>query len=286
MDILKINSPAKINLTLDVLWKNKNSRFHEIKTIFQQIDLCDEISLEESDKFILTCCNPKIPLGERNTVSKAVELIKKKFSIKKEIKIDIKKNIPPRFGLGGGSSNAAAVIKALNEMWKLSLNKVEMAELGGQIGMDVPFFIYGGTAFGTHFGEKIQVLPSLKPLFLILINQNIEIDTAWAYKELPLGSKMGKNLMLTNQLLDNLKRGQNFSIFPYLHNDFEVLINQHFPVIRRIKEKLHNKGVNHVSITGASTTLVCYFENEKNRNEVFEEIKGDFKWVRATAANC
>lgn len=279
--LLRINSPAKVNLTLDVLGKDENFGFHEIKTIFQQIDLCDEISLEENDQFILTCDNPKIPLGKRNTVFKAVKLIKEKFNIKKEIKIDIKKNIPPGFGLGGGSSNAAAVIKALNKLWGLGLNKEQMADLGSQIGMDVPFFIYGGIALGTHFGEKIQVLPSLKPFFLILINQNIEVDTAWAYKELDLGFETGKNLMLTNQLLDNLKKGQNFLVFPYLHNDFGVLINQHFSMIRRIKEKLQNKSVNHVSITGASTTLVCFFKNKEKRDEIFKKIKGDFAWVRA-----
>ncbi|PIU83199.1 MAG: 4-(cytidine 5'-diphospho)-2-C-methyl-D-erythritol kinase, partial [Elusimicrobia bacterium CG06_land_8_20_14_3_00_38_11] len=141
---IKLKANAKINLFLDILNKRKDG-YHNIRTIFQEISLTDEIYVREIKNGIkIFCAHPKVPTNKTNLVYKAADLLKKHSGIKKGILIKIKKNIPVGGGLGGGSSDAAAVLKGLNKLWNLKLTKNQLAGIGKKIGADVPFFIYGG----------------------------------------------------------------------------------------------------------------------------------------------
>ncbi|MFA7685185.1 MAG: 4-(cytidine 5'-diphospho)-2-C-methyl-D-erythritol kinase, partial [Candidatus Gracilibacteria bacterium] len=153
--------------------------------------------------------------------------------IKKFVKIKIKKNIPFASGLGGGSSDAAAILKGLNKLWKLKLSKSSLADLGAKLGMDVPFFIYGGTALGEHYGEKITKLPTIKNIkFKIYPGKTplISQKTQTAYQKLSL-KKCGQNLFKTKLLIQGIKTKNKKLIIENLHNDFEtvtkVSINHH-----------------------------------------------------------
>ena len=208
---MKIKSPAKINLALDILGRDP-SDYHFIQTIFHEIDLHDVIEIKKIPKGIeIECTNQDIPTDETNTVHKAVKLLGLDG-----FRIHITKNIPPKSGLGGGSSNAAAVLKALAP----DLGKEELAKLAAKIGMDTPFFIYGGTALGTHFGEKITPLPEIKDLNIELEFRSNGISTKETYSKIDL-AQCGKNTQKTEEMLAAIRAGDPRKIIKNIHNDFQ-----------------------------------------------------------------
>ncbi|QSX07514.1 4-(cytidine 5'-diphospho)-2-C-methyl-D-erythritol kinase [Alkalibacter rhizosphaerae] len=139
-----IRTPAKINLTLDILGKREDG-YHDLSMIMQTVDLCDVLTLEEGEGGIqVGCTDPRIPCDPSNLVYKAARVIMEKAGIRKGIRIHIEKNIPLEAGLAGGSANAAGVLKALNAMWELGMSRETLMDLGNTIGADVPFCLLGG----------------------------------------------------------------------------------------------------------------------------------------------
>jgi len=232
---MKIKAFAKINLCLDALGKD-SSGYHKIQTVFQEVDnLFDEIeimSVKEKDifePFITPKVNAVVlPQKSDDMVFKALDLMKKTFKIKKFVKIKIKKNIPFASGLGGGSSDAAAVLKGLNKLWDLKLSKERLAFLGAKLGMDVPFFIYGGTAIGKHYGEKITQLPKLKKIIFEIHSQKTTPQsqkTEKAYASLNL-KNCAKNIHKTKLLIKGIKTKNTKLILENVHNDFETILKK------------------------------------------------------------
>lgn len=218
-------SHAKINLTLDVLGKDRKTGYHRINTILHEIEsLFDELTFETlkvSQGIILECNNPKVPLNAANTIVRAAALLHKKYEVPHGIKITLKKNIPLGSGLGGGASNAATALKALNHLWKLNVSREILFHHAKQIGMDVPFFILGGAALGMHYGEHLMPLPPLKTLDLKIINTGIHISTQDAYSQLDL-TQCGKRHKDTLHLIKIMKGECDGAIPSFLHNDFEI----------------------------------------------------------------
>lgn len=231
---MKIFAPTKINLALDILGKT-SSGFHKIQTIYHQIDsLTDEIKITRSCRdIILMDFNGKAVhsigknISTKNLISQALSLIKKTYKINKFIQIKIKKNIPFSSGLGGVSSDAAAILKGLNKFWGLNLSQKELLGLAEKLGMDVPFFIVGGTALGAHFGEKIKPLKKITGIKFKInpIASNIQEKTKKSYSSLNL-SLCGKEKNKTKCLINAIKKGDKQAIIANIHNDFETL----FPV--------------------------------------------------------
>ena len=178
---MKIKSYAKLNLTLEILGKN-SSNMHEISGIFQNINLYDEIEISESHLDSVRMINYDIS-QENNLVFKTLKLIKNEFSIKNSFKVNIYKNIPVSSGLGGGSSNAAAMIYGLNKMMNLNLDISDMVSLSKKLGSDVPFFFFGGTCHVSGFGENIEKLNNIfiDELNLNTINLKINDKTKKMY---------------------------------------------------------------------------------------------------------
>jgi 4-diphosphocytidyl-2C-methyl-D-erythritol kinase len=178
--------------------------------------------------------SPKTPIHQNeNLAYKALLLIKQTYKIKKFASITIEKNIPLSSGLGGASSDAAATLKGLNKLWNLKISTKKLLALAAKLGMDVPFFIVGGTAFATHFGEKITPLPPIKNIKFKVFPKSDENSsqisaraalskTASAYASLDL-SLSGKNRAQTKALLKAIKNNDKKIIISNLHNDFEIL---------------------------------------------------------------
>ena len=236
---MKLFAPAKINLCLDILKKDATG-YHKIQTIFNEIELSDEIEINSAkEKDFLSIRKGKIQKDpnrliktQDNLAFKALQLIKNEFQINKFAEIKITKNIPLASGLGGASSNAATVLKGLNKLWELNLSDQKLMELGAQLGMDVPFFIVGGTALGENYGEKITPLKRIENLEIKLHERSNEISfksvtgdtfkTASMFAQLDL-SKCGKNTDKTKACLEAIKAGDTPTIIKSLHNDFETL---------------------------------------------------------------
>ncbi|MDP2642739.1 MAG: 4-(cytidine 5'-diphospho)-2-C-methyl-D-erythritol kinase [Candidatus Peregrinibacteria bacterium] len=240
---MQITAYAKVNLCLDILGKTP-SGYHEISTIFHEIKnfkdiieinktkLSDEVSIAKGvKKSPIQTHKTEIKLSE-NLAKKALDLFKKTFKIKDFVSIKIHKNIPISSGLGGASSDAAAVLKGLSEIFKLNLSEKRLMFLAEQIGMDVPFFIIGGTALGTHYGEKITKLPDINPSLLKIKifpkSSPLKEKTSQAYAALDL-SKCGKNKAKTALLITAIKTGNKALILENLHNDFETLLEKPLP---------------------------------------------------------
>lgn len=223
-----IKSPAKVNLTLDILDKD-SSGYHKIQTILHEVpELFDELTFEPLDtaEIIIECDHPDVPKDDSNTIIKAAKLLQahatKRGSTPLGAHITLTKSIPLESGLGGASSNAATTLKALNDLWQLNLTTEGLTELAAEIGMDVPFFIHGGTALGTHYGEKLTKLPSPN-IHIEIIDTKIKISTKDAYTNLdPLrcGGKQDQTERLL-KLLKNDPAPTTAQVKPLLHNDFE-----------------------------------------------------------------
>ena len=235
---MKIKTPAKINLTLDVMRRLPNG-YHELKTVFQAIDLCDELEFIENatGDIKITSNSKQIPLDENNIVYKAADLLRQKYNVKKGVDIHIEKKIPVAAGMAGGSTDAGATFKALSEIWELGLSQDELMKLGAEIGMDVAFTIMGGTALGTNFGEKLALIKSKLELNLVTVTPEIAVSTKEAYEGLDL-SVIGQNSIKTDQAVKAIEVGDLSGLVENLHNDFEQSIIPQHPAISEIKEKM------------------------------------------------
>lgn len=186
MNEIALESYAKINLALDILYK-RDDGYHEINTIMQQIDLKDRVVIRNKDSGIdIQCNNKDVPIDRNNLVYKAWEKIREKTGINRGVGIIIDKKIPIAAGLAGGSSNGGAVLKGLNLLWDLNLSDEELMEIGKKIGADVPFCIMGGTAWARGIGEKLTKLKGFSGYNILLANVGIPVSTEWVYKNMDL----------------------------------------------------------------------------------------------------
>ena len=165
--MLKYLAPAKINLVLEVLGK-RDDGYHEIRSLVQTIGLCDVISFELADVISLECSEPSLQTSD-NLVVQAAELLREVTGCQKGVKIKLEKRIPWGAGLGGGSSDGAATLLALNRLWKLKLKTSDLIELAARLGSDIPFFIHGGAALMEGRGEKVTPLSISAPMWFVLL---------------------------------------------------------------------------------------------------------------------
>jgi len=281
---MNIKAYAKINLCLDVLKKSK--KYHYLRTVFQQIGLHDIITIRETPSADITikCDNPLVPLDDRNTVFKAAETMKKLAGYDKGLLISVKKNIPVASGLGGASSDAAAVMNALNKIWRLKLTLARLRALAAKVGMDTPFFIEGGTALGIHFGEKIISLPRLDLPPLLIVVPTRKKSTADMYRLLDLG-KIGKQKNLTDYFvknINNVSRG-HFNLTAsrdYLHNDFETLLSSgKMTRTKQIMTKLLRLGAKVVHICGSGPAIYSFYDNKAVLDQTYKNLIGQAQFL-------
>ncbi len=238
---IKILSPAKINLFLDVLHKREDA-YHEIETVLQVIDIYDEVTLRDRKEGIKIICSEEgVPRGKGNLAYQAAEVILRETDLNRGVEIEIKKGIPIAAGLGGGSSNAAAVLVGLRELWNLrSLTKERLQGLAKGLGMDVPFFIKGGRALGKGRGEELVPLREWKSFWLTVVVPGFKVSTAWVYQSLNLDlTRKRKPLRIAT---DDLKTRSGKDWSSILYNRLEEVTEREYPRVRGIKEKLRALG--------------------------------------------
>ncbi|MCD6116081.1 4-(cytidine 5'-diphospho)-2-C-methyl-D-erythritol kinase [bacterium] len=260
MGFVHLKSCAKINIGLSVT-QRRNDGYHNIETLFQEIDLCDEIIFSRSDNSTtIKSDNPELPLDSSNLMYHAFELFKSNASASGGLNIDIKKRIPMGGGLGGGSSNAAATLVAANILWNNPLSSKHLLSLAQKIGSDVPFFITGGTAIGRGRGEELSFLKIPDDWFAVLVCPGINISTKWAYGELKIALTNEKkitnfNALFTDWLIDRFQSE--------LYNDFEVPVFKLYPELQHIKDQLYKKGAFYASMSGSGSTIYGLFKSSK-----------------------
>ena len=248
---MKFLSPAKLNLNLRVISKRIDG-YHNLETTFQLIDLFDEITFKKSNEsFSISCDGLKIE-PENNLIFKSFNAIKKYCEIDEGIRIHLKKNIPVGAGLGGGSSNAATTLIALNKIWGLNLSREDLAKIGKPIGADIPIFIYGKNAIAKGIGDVFLDVELKKNKFL-LICPNIEVSTSEMFRKLEINKLSPKH---QNSFLDTLLR-ENKSI-----------------------EEFYVSNVNDydLKLSGTGSTLFMEYEKKDELEKILQKIPKNWRF--------
>jgi 4-diphosphocytidyl-2-C-methyl-D-erythritol kinase len=263
---LNLLSPAKVNLRLEVL-KRREDGYHEIRTLFQKIDLNDRIllSLKEEKGIQITTNHSGLPVDQGNLVFKASQVLIRRSGYPGGISIHIDKRIPLGAGLGGGSSNAAVTLKGLNELLGMGLSCEEMKAMGLQVGADVPFFFLEGAAMGTGIGERLKEV-LLPPLWYVLIYPNFEVSTRWAYQNVRLTKK--KYRLKIQEFLTTPE-----GISRILLNDLEEVVSRTFPQIDLMKKILISEGALGSLMTGSGPTVFGIFPEREDAVRAYRKVK-------------
>jgi 4-diphosphocytidyl-2-C-methyl-D-erythritol kinase len=250
---LFVKAPAKINLALDVLRKREDG-YHEVNMVMTMIDLADRLEITEiaGDRILVTTSSGFLPDDERNFAYRAAQLVKDRFRIKRGVSITIDKQIPVAAGMAGGSSDAAAVLKGLNRLWRLGLSTEEVAQLGTQIGSDVAFCVYGGTAVATGRGEIISPIPSPPPCWVVLAKPDIGVSTKETYRRLDLKSASHPDV---DAVINAIRKNDYETLCRSMGNILEEPTIRRVPQVAQIKEKMADFGADGVLMSGSGPTV-------------------------------
>jgi 4-diphosphocytidyl-2-C-methyl-D-erythritol kinase len=259
---LTLPSFAKINWSLRVLGRRADG-FHDLETLFQTVSLHDDLAFERAGSTSLRCDDPTIPVDEANLVIRAARLMQRRGA--GEVAVSLHKRIPAGGGLGGGSSNAATTLRALNQMFGLGLSIEELSAMALRLGSDVPFFLHGGTAYATGRGELLVPLPDLKAVPLLLIVPRERVNTAEAFALLG-GTRIATSMPLGVGRFQTMARHDLLSHAQALTNDFESPIFTRYPHFAELKRRLYDAGAIWSSMTGSGATIVGAFRDSMDRD--------------------
>jgi 4-diphosphocytidyl-2-C-methyl-D-erythritol kinase len=266
--MLTVYAPAKINLVLEVLGKHND--YHRISSIVQSIDLCDVLNFQPDEEVCFECDEPSLKLD--NLVTQAATLLKESTKYSLGARIELRKHIPWGVGLGGGSSDAAATLLALNELWGLGLPLSELVHLASKLGSDVPFFMHKGTALVEGKGEKVTPLPYLSSAFFVLLVPplpKISDKTKQMYNNLD-DAHFTKG-QFVQQALSSLRRGK--AIAPGLmFNVFEKVAFDFFPGLDKYRKTLEEAGALGVYLAGSGPCLFTFFSGKEKAGELFSRL--------------
>ncbi|MFI3253061.1 MAG: 4-(cytidine 5'-diphospho)-2-C-methyl-D-erythritol kinase [Eubacteriales bacterium] len=255
-----MKSYAKINLTLDIIGKRENA-YHDLETIFQTVSLHDDVSLRFTDSGGVTVISnlEHLPTGEKNLAVKAtLAFWEYQGQLPKNVEITLYKRIPIFAGLGGGSSNAAAVLTLLNDEEKDPLSIDSLMDIAETIGADVPFFLMGGTAFGEGIGEILTPLPSLSPCHILIVKPNFACSTKEIFEKIDHG-KIGTKPK-TEEAIHALEEGKDIS--PYLCNVLMEGLGAEGEKIKEIIKYMKVLGAQNASMTGSGSAVFGIFQEE------------------------
>lgn len=308
---LSVKTPAKINLLL-LVGDKRDDGYHEIFTLFQAVDLWDEIILEEAPAIEVISLHPDVPSGNENIMYRAAERLMNDGQGEKGARITLHKKIPVAAGLGGGSSDAAAVLSGLNILWRLNYSQERLISLSEEIGSDVPFFLNGPAALGLGRGEKIIPLRLLHGYYFVLIDMGIHISTSWAYSELsrhrkgktghitgglplleegwigPYGLSPSVNFELTKMkgnikipLPEAIRIDEKQRLWINLFNDFEEVIIKRYSEINEIKKVMVACGAKGSLMSGSGSTVFGIFRDRRSAERACATVKekGLRSWV-------
>ncbi|WP_066371823.1 4-(cytidine 5'-diphospho)-2-C-methyl-D-erythritol kinase [Neobacillus fumarioli] len=269
---LLVKAPAKINLALDVLHKRPDG-YHEVEMIMTTIDLADrvELTLLERDQIHILSHNRYVPDDQRNLAYQAAELLKRRFSVKKGVMISIEKSIPVAAGLAGGSSDAAATLRGLNKIWGLGLSLDELAEIGSEIGSDVSFCVYGGTALAKGRGEIITELPAPPTCWVILAKPFIGVSTAEVYRRLDLNGTRHPNIP---EMIEAIKSHDYHKVCQNVGNVLEDVTLKLHPVVAQIKDQMKRFGADAVLMSGSGPTVFGIVQHDSRMHRIYNGLRG------------
>ncbi|MCD8803032.1 4-(cytidine 5'-diphospho)-2-C-methyl-D-erythritol kinase [Mammaliicoccus sciuri] len=265
-------APAKINLTLDTLYKREDG-YHEVEMIMTTIDLNDRLTFECRDdgEIIIDVEHNFVPSDHRNLAYKAAKLMQDRYNIKEGVKISLEKSIPISAGLAGGSSDAAATFRGLNELWGINESLETLSQLASEIGSDISFCIYGKTALCQGRGEKITHLPKPPSAWVVIAKPDIGVSTPEIYGALDLENK---DEVQTQACLKAIENNDYASMCQSLGNSLEKVTMQLYPEVEKLKNTMSNTGVDAALMSGSGPTIYGFVQKERQAKQVYNALMG------------
>ena len=276
--MIKALAAAKINLYLDVL-RHREDGYHDIETLYQPVSLWDELTYEKTPAGIeLEGDDPSIPWNEDNLCHRAARLILESSGTRGGVRIGVSKGNPPGAGLGGGSSDAAATLLAINELYQCGFSNEELQKLSLTLGSDVPFFIFGRSAVGRGRGELLEGVPGLPGGWILIVKPDVTVSTRWAYQNFNLILTKGADGAKLAALLEGMQR------FPAIRletrNSFEAGVVEHYPSVSGILSALRDEKPVLSSLSGSGSACFAVFEVESRAREVSERFNSEGFFTR------
>lgn len=272
MKKLTIQGMAKINLGLDVI-RRREDGYHEVKMVMQTLNLCDTLTIEKVDTPSITIQvgTAPLPADENNLIYKSANLLMQHCNLSQGVSISLQKEIPIAAGMAGGSTDAAATLLGMNQLFALGLSLEELQKLGVKIGADVPYCLQGGTALSEGIGEILTTLPAAPDCFVVVGKPEISVSTKYVYENLHANSLQyhpdidGMVAAITNKNLDGITKR--------MENVLETVTEKEYPVITDIKDLLKEKGAENALMSGSGPTVFGIFTEEKIAREAREALQ-------------
>ncbi|MBF7096018.1 4-(cytidine 5'-diphospho)-2-C-methyl-D-erythritol kinase [Alkalibacter mobilis] len=277
MKNISVRTPAKINLTLDIIRKREDG-YHDLSMVMQTVDLCDKIHIDEAGgEITVECSDPRIPCDGSNLAYKAADMVRGHFKIQQGVRIRIDKRIPLEAGLAGGSANAAGVLKALDELWDLKMDRDLMLGMGRAIGADVPYCILGGTKLAEGIGDVLTDLGNLPEYYVLLVKPDFSISTGWAYSNIIVDEI--KNHPNNEAMCLAIRTGDLDGIEKNLGNVFEAPAFEAFPELSKIKSEILNRGAKASLMSGSGPTVYGLYRDKGDAERALRHFRSIYKEV-------
>lgn len=275
-EAVTLQAYAKINLGLDVLRKRPDG-YHEVKMIMQSISLADTLELKKLPEETIRLINgaeqdnPEVPMDKTNLIYRAIDLIKQKYAISEGIEATLTKRIPVAAGMAGGSTDAAAALKGMNQLFALGLSEQELCELGVTLGADIPYCIMGGTALSEGIGERLTPLPPMPDCWILIAKPPISVSTGFVY-----GNLKANELTVhpdIDGMTEAIKHNDLHGITSRLENVLETVTIPAHPEIAVIKDKMLDYGAMQALMSGSGPTVFGIFAEEEQAAEAGTAIQ-------------
>lgn len=275
MNKIQLKALGKINLGLDVL-RRREDGYHEVKMIMQTVSLCDELELKKSRKEGIQVQTNLyyLPANENNLVYKAAQLLMEEFDIRGGMSIQLRKKIPVSAGMAGGSSDAAAVLWGMNQMYGLGLSRKDLMERGVKLGADVPYCILRGTALAEGIGERLTTLPSMPKCYLLIAKPGINVSTKYVYENLHANDLKAEQHPDVDAVIEALKEKDLAALSSRMGNVLETVTVSAYPVIDQIKKCMMNAGALGAMMSGSGPTVFGIFDSQAKARRAYRGMKG------------
>lgn len=269
---VKVRAYSKINLFLEVLGKRSDG-YHEVQMIMQMLRLWDNVSIFPAKQNWIVTDSEYVPNNRSNLAMKAAELMQETYNLP-QVKISINKNIPISAGMAGGSSNAAAVLLGMRELYKKDISDEELLELGAKLGSDVPFCIKGPTAHAYGRGEKLIDLPSPNRLYVIVIKADFGVSTSKIYEHYKM--PVNKGVSDFDLYKKALEEKNQLYLLSNLMNDLERTTFSLYPSVEDVKQDLLDRGIRYTLMSGSGPTVFALFETAREAFIEFKHLKSTY----------
>lgn len=273
-DRIQLKALAKINLGLDVL-RRREDGYHEVKMIMQTISLHDDLEIRriKTPEIQVKTNLYYLPTNENNLVYKAAKLLMDEFGIKEGVSIQLKKRIPVAAGMAGGSTDGAAVLWGMNQMYGLGLSRQELMERGVKLGADVPYCVQRGTALAEGIGERLSVLPSMPKCTILIAKPGISVSTKFVYENLHANDLKPEQHPDVDRMIEAMKEKNLDLLCERMGNVLETVTIPAYPVIQEIKEHMMACGAAGAMMSGSGPTVFGIFHSPVQAKAAMKDLK-------------